>query len=111
MTKAQSIVPVFATRPTLVGVLLDAASCPRTSESHVRRADLQPGLGEGSVGLSRGESKKYLSWIGFAVPYSMKSKKVVGSLSPQVKSSNACFASKVAKASSFAVIVRADIEI
>lgn len=34
-------------------------------------------------------------------------KKVVGSLSPQVQISNACFASKVVKVSSFAVIVLA----
>jgi len=38
-------------------------------------------------------------------------KKVVGSLSSQVQISNACFASKVAKVSSFAVIVRAEPEI
>jgi len=37
-------------------------------------------------------------------------KKVVESLSPQVQISNASFASKVAKVSSFAVIVRADTE-
>jgi len=37
-------------------------------------------------------------------------KKVVESLSPQVQISNACFASKVVKVSSFAVIVRADTE-
>jgi len=35
-------------------------------------------------------------------------KKVGWSLSPEVQISNACFASKVAKMSSFAVIVRAD---
>jgi len=40
-----------------------------------------------------------------------KVKKVVGSLSPEVQISNACFASKVAKMSSFAVIVLADTEI
>ncbi len=37
--------------------------------------------------------------------------KVVGSLSPQAQISNACFASKVVKVSSFAVIARADTEI
>ena len=35
-------------------------------------------------------------------------KEGVESLSPQVQISNACFESKVAKVSSFAVIVRAD---
>ncbi len=38
-------------------------------------------------------------------------KEGVESLSPQVQISNACFASKIVKVSSFAVILRADKEI
>lgn len=69
ITKAQSIAPAFAMRPTSVGVLSGAASSPRISVSHARKANLLPVFGERLVGLSRGEWKKCLSWIGFAIAF------------------------------------------